>query len=364
MDDNLSSLFQVAPQMAGYMLGGNVASARQTEEVNRSNTLADIMAKQQTYDLNTQMNPLKVEQRRLENTGLGLKNENDTYDNTIKRDTMGSTIGATNAKNQFETQAAHIKQSEELERKLGEYARVATQVPAPMRGAAVSQMLAGSGIDINNPKIQAWAQQLANDPNALAQTIETMRRQRVEMSAEFIKEIEKQKLVNQGHETTTRMNNNTQLELEKKRIEAGKYDKKKIAEDFEGQINQQLLKASGSARAQHAILVRAATVAQQGGLTDLAMKYGGQADAIRPQVEAEIASPKPGGVNAAAMAGVPAQPSPNVAPPGWNPQMQPKPQGNMQVPAGAVEKLKANPALAAAFDQKYGPGSAARVLGK
>lgn len=56
---------------------------------------------------------------------------------------------------------------------------------------------------------------------------------------------------------------------------------------------------------------------------------------------------------------IPTLPTPSAFPSQQQPQA-PAPTAN--VPAGAVAKLRSNPGLAQAFDQKYGPGSAAKVL--
>lgn len=49
---------------------------------------------------------------------------------------------------------------------------------------------------------------------------------------------------------------------------------------------------------------------------------------------------------------------------GSKPGAAPAPQGGSSIPSGAVDMLRANPALRDQFDAKYGPGSAARVLGR
>jgi hypothetical protein len=332
MPANLGNLFQNAPTTAGFFTGQQIASDRATEEMGRKKTLQDIMMDQQKYDYNTQANPLLLEKQRLSNTHQGLVNEGAGYDNTIKRDTMGSTIGATNAENDSKTQAAHIKQAEEFERKLGEYAKVAGQL-GPMRGNAMAQLMQSSGMDMNHPQAQAFAQALANDPQKLASTIEAMRKSRIEMTADYMK----QQSINDTHVKTTGMNNSTQRDLERMRIEAGKYDKKKTSVNVE----QRLLMARSAAEKAE-VLEQAYQVALAADDTEGAQTYARRAVEARKRAAEDasnrgLATP---GVDAASVAGVAAKARPDAVAPiagGEGAQPTPTPNSPAAIQSGAMQ---------------------------
>jgi hypothetical protein len=63
-------------------------------------------------------------------------------------------------------------------------------------------------------------------------------------------------------------------------------------------------------------------------------------------------------VNAGEVAGMPVNPAPQIAP------NRSAPSAEFNIPAGAIQKLKSNPALREAFDAKYGQGASAKILGK
>jgi len=110
-----------------------------------------------------------------------------------------------------------------------------------------------------------------------------------------------------------------------------------------------------TARDKHAALIAEAT---RLGDTPEAQVMLNMAEAIRPQAMAEIATVKPGSINAGEVAGMPVNPAPQIAP------NRPAPSAEFNIPAGAIQKLKSNPALREAFDAKYGQGASAKILGK
>jgi hypothetical protein len=73
-----------------------------------------------------------------------------------------------------------------------------------------------------------------------------------------------------------------------------------------------------------------------------------------------------GKVDVGAVAGVPTRENQTVL---GSPALQiapnrPTPSAEFNIPAGAIQKLKSNPALREAFDAKYGQGASAKILGK
>lgn len=157
-----------------------------------------------------------------------------------------------------------------------------------------------SKADLDGMEYAAQQMAYSPDPNVRAQG-----EQLLQMHKDFIKMREEGKI--RAAADDKKFQRDIQLEgmrqagarsLEQLRIDAGKYAKTRQARDFNGLVIHQLSKAK-SARDQHAILTRAAAQAQFAGEPRLALEYQTQADALRAQAEAEIATtaPKPGEVD-------------------------------------------------------------------
>ena len=318
---DLTSLMQIAPVTGGYMVGQNQHQARGTEALRQQELAAIIAGKLQEAEHNQQMNPLRAQHLGLQNQGLERGLPGITADSVNKQVTADKAV-ATKASDIENTLGENKEKGEKrsvesVKRRQQLFAGAAAEIettPPPLRLGVLHKYLKEAGAP--DDKIQLWMEtaQKAGDklPQLLNQYSAALGKQAALQSADYHKMVEQ-----------TRLQGANQMALEKERIAAGKYDKKQAAQDFQSQVQASLLKASGSVKAQHGILVRAAVIAGQQGMLKEAQQYTEQAEAIRPQAEAEIKSQAPGGVNVGAVANLPTNAGPQIAPPGAAAQAQP-----------------------------------------
>jgi hypothetical protein len=370
---DLSSLMKIAPITGAGMVGAEHAQGMQTEALRQrqlEQMIAELMQKNQESQ---QMAPERLRHQQLQNQGLQLglpgieaDSSKKASDAALKAGTLQTDISSGNAKNVAETGKAQAEQMASMSKVLGQLGIELEQTPdvPGARSSVLMKRLEAIGVNPQDPKHQPMIQGLSKLPSAqLPGILKKQAEDVMKMSREFLQAQYTADQSRASHKEVTGMNNKTQLDLEDKRIGAGKYNKGKVAATLEQSID-----AAKSARERHQKLIDAATIAKQHGDAEAYANYMARAEAIRPQAVEELKAAPNGGVNAAELAKLPTNPGPQIAPPGAAASPAPAgpgAAGAAQVaPPGAIAKLRSNPALAAAFDQKYGPGAAAKALGK
>ena len=306
---DLTSLMQIAPSTAGYMVGQNQHQARGTEALRQQELAAIIAGKLQEAEHNQQMNPLRAQHLGLQNQGLEAGLSGITADSLSKQVTaekaaatktsdIENTLGENKEKGE-KRNAESIKRRQQL------FAGAAAEIettPSPLRLGVLHRYLKEGGAP--DDKIQLWMEtaQAAGDklPQLLNQYSASLGKQAALQSADYHKSMDQ-----------TRLQGANQMALEKERINAGKYNKNKAALSADQAIDM-----AKSARERHQKLIDAATIAKQNGDQEGYDRYIARAEAIRPQAEAEIKAQAPGGVNVGAVANLPTNAGPQIAPPG------------------------------------------------
>jgi hypothetical protein len=343
---DLSSLMTIAPTTAAGFIGMNQADDSQRQRLQNSLLGQQIESQYQKSQHDSVMNPLLQEQQRTQNKGLeaGLgsiaaKSEADALKVSKDKETYATDVAAHNAKNvgsiyaqaakYYNTVADDVERAPDVLKKQTAYeSLMKVGIPADY-SRMISDRLTGL-----TP--QAMVQHLRQEHERLIQADE---KYRIEMDKQKAQAFSNEKIA-KGHDDTSRSNTAAHIQgasdLEDKRIEAGKYNKEKAVKDFEGKVDAELLKASGSVKAQYAILSRAASVAIQAERPDLAAKYQTQMAAIENQVQAETSAPKPGGVDAGQLGSIPTVPTTSIrSPASGSPTPQPGATGSVSA-AGRI----------------------------
>jgi hypothetical protein len=198
-----------------------------------------------------------------------------------------------------------------------------------------------SGFDLQDQGVQ---QLLQMEPQQLIKASQAIAQHTAKNSPAYIQAIEQANIQRDSHLRGISAQNQTQLELEDKRIEAGKYASKRAILSLEQQID-----SARSARERHQKLIDAATIARQNKDEDAYQNYMARAEAVRPQAEAEIKAATPGGVDVGAVTNLPTTAGPQIAPPG-TPTPQP---AAPQAPNAATAPV-ADPKVMNAAKQAFG----------
>lgn len=319
---DLNSLMKIAPSTAGFMVGQNHAQSRDTEALRQQELAAIIAGKLQEAEHNKQMNPLRAQQLGLQNQGLVEGLPGITADSLSKQVTADKAVATKDSaiadilgENEDKKSERSVKGIKRLQ---GLYAGAAAEVanaPPPMRLGVLNKYFKDAGAP------EAYIQKLMEKATAAGDKLPEMLegynaslgKQAALGSADFHKMREQ-----------VRLQSDSQMALEEKRIAAGKYNKGKAALSMDQAIDN-----AKSARERHQKLIDAATIAKQNGDQEGYERYSARAEAVRPQAEAEIKSQAPGGVNVGQVANLPTNAGPQIAPPGAAAPAQPAAGGDI-----------------------------------
>lgn len=302
---SLQDLYKAAPGVAAFMTGQQRAQEMQASQL--ANQSAELKNQNDAA-----MNPLNQQFRQGE-----INQQGETLRGTqITNDTNALTLDSKQQTHDLAVKAEKSKLlgqiGDDQVKELGRYGQIAGNlsayleaVPPMFRKQKALEALQQSGIDANSPIVQ---QLLSTSPDQMPKAFAGISTRMTQLSSQYITEMEKQKLQNQGTAYTA----DRHLEGVKYAADKG-YDRASLStKTLEMSFN-----TAKSARDKHAAAVALAQQSLTSGDTPGYQKWTAMAQSLRPQAEAEIsaANAKPG-APALDKLGIQTNPNLSIAPPG------------------------------------------------
>lgn len=320
---DLASLMEIAPNSAAFMVGQNNQSGLMEQQLKRTQMQQMMQQAQQEMQMKQAAQPGQLDHQNLLNQNLRLGQpgitadiETKTLANKKAAGTLDTDITSTNEENNAKKIKAQADTYKNVSKLLGGMAPMIENVPdvPGARLARVASELNASGLPPDHPVFKGMMAGFSKVPSKdlskeLTKFSDSMSRQ----ADHYVQAMDVAK--EQGEKARDVANIHAQATRDAASISAnariavgGRAGKVAVTLD-------QFIDKAPNARARHAALIDAATKAKQAGEDELATNYMMRAEAVRPQAEAEIKSATPGSPNAAAMAGIPVQAGPSIAPP-------------------------------------------------
>ena len=253
---DLSSMFQNLGPAGGAVLTGmqmaDTENEQKSQEAYRKAQMEDIM---QRTSQQAELHPLELQSKKqlIDKSAQDIEKGKVELDKAKFDLTVGKLEGA-------------VKKTDAYSQLMGTAAAQLTNVPAPARHAWLANFAQQNGIDANDPAVKSiWQQTSQIPPEKLPQALEAFRNKIIQQGAAYRSHIDGIKA--QGAE---------QRGLEQMRIDAGKYNKNKVATD----VGSMLLKAKDPTQKAE-ILESAYYVALDNDDTESASKYLARAKEAR-----------------------------------------------------------------------------------
>ena len=245
---DLSSMFQNLGPTGGAMLTGmqmaDATNEQKSQEAYRKAQMESIM--QQTAN-QAELHPLELQSKKqlIDKSAQDIEKGKVELDKAKYDLTVGKLEGA-------------VKKADSYSQLMGVASAQLANIPAPARHAWLANFAQQNGIDTNDPAVQSvWQQTSQIPPEKLPQALEAFRNKIIQQGAAY-----------RSHIDGLRVQGSEQRSLEQMRIDAGKYNKNKVATD----VNTSLLKVRNAQQAAE-ILESAYYAADAAGDTAMAEQY-------------------------------------------------------------------------------------------
>jgi hypothetical protein len=333
---DLASLMQVAPISAAGMMGQQQQSSLQTAEAERQRLAELIQSLQIKNQFDQQNNPGLMEHQNLLNQSLRAKIPGEEADSRLKgtaadkaAGTLKSDIDVGNSNNDKTMEENKIKKMYTQAQGVYQAGVIAKQAEGQGPGAgqlAAKAALAKLGLPENHPLQQANPDQLM----AYGQKMITH-------TEAYLQAIATQQEHNKGTLANAQEHSRGAMAVTQAQINAGRYDKKKVADDLDGFVKQQVLKAAGDPEKLYGIYSTATQAATNAGDSKKAVEYASMAMAVAKQAQSKNDVKAPPKVDMPAVGGLPATQSPQIASPAVQ---QALPGAGGPAPAGQAQRVR------------------------